>query len=190
MTLAHPAADLPFDLTTVPDQLDPAAWPAISMMDSEVIRRVWKTGRGFLVLTTLRCILLWQRREVFRPTEWQAGPEILLYDIRPPRVLFGRFLEVSPASPAGGAPIRVVVAQPEDVAEEIVASLPEARRAWEERRRKAQAILAAEKRQHDRVLAAVLAGRPLPVLMVQCPYCGNSIPATSRRCPHCGAPPE
>jgi zinc-ribbon domain len=188
VTRAETAVDRPFDLTTVPDQLDSAAWTAISLMDGEAIRRVWKTGRGFLVLTTLRCILLWQRHEMFRPVDWQAGPEVLLYDVRPPRVLFGRFVEISPASPAGGAPIRVVVAQPEYVAEEIAASLSESRIAWDERRRKAQALLAAEKRRHDEVIAAVRLGRPVPALTVRCPYCGNAIPATARKCPHCGAP--
>jgi zinc-ribbon domain len=188
VTHAEPAADRPFDLVTQPDPLDPAAWTALALMDGETIRRVWKTGRGFLVLTTLRCILLWQRRELFRPTEWQSGPEVLLFDVRPPRVLFGRFLEISPASPAGGAPIRVVVPEPEYVAEEIGASLPEARRAWEVRRHRALDLLAAEKRRHDQVVAAVRAGRPLPMVTVRCPFCGNSIPATARRCPHCGAP--
>jgi hypothetical protein len=176
------------DLTTQPDQLEFGAWSALSLMEGERIRRVWKTGRGFLVLTTLRCVLLWQRREVFRPTEWQEGPEVLLFDVRPLRVLFGRFVEISPASPAGGAPIRVAVAEPEYVAEEIGASLPEARRAWEARRHKALAVLAAERRRHDQALAAVLGGRPLAALTVRCPYCGNSILASARKCPHCGAP--
>jgi zinc-ribbon domain len=188
VNLAEPAANPPFDLSTQPDQLDSTAWMALSLMDGEVIRRVWRTGRGYLVLTSLRCILLWQRREVFRATEWQSGPEVLLFDVRPPRVLFGRFVEVAPASPAGGAPIRVAVAEPEYVAEEIVAALPEARRDWEERRRKALALLAVEKRRHDEILAAMVAGRALPTPTVRCSYCGNSVPVTARNCPHCGAP--
>ncbi len=188
MSLAGPVADRPFDLSTTPDPLSPEAWPALSLMHGEVIRRVWRTARGFLVLTTLRCILLWQRRELFRPTEWQAGPEVLLYDVRPPRVLFGRFLEVAPASSDGGGPIRVVVAAPEDVAEEISASLPEARREWAERRSKALVFLAAEKRRHDQVLAAVGSGRPVPAATVRCAYCGNEMLLTARSCPHCGAP--
>jgi hypothetical protein len=189
VTLAEAAVGGPSDLMTQPDQLDSAARTALSLMEGEAIRRVWRTGRGFLVLTSLRCILLWQRREVFRPTEWQAGPEVLLYDVRPPRVLFGRFVEVAPASPAGGAPIRVVVAHPEYVAEEIAASGPEARRAWDERRRKALAFLAAEKRRNAAIVAAVESGRPSATPTVPCPYCGNPVPVTARTCPHCGAPP-
>jgi hypothetical protein len=189
VTLADFSAEPRHSPTTQPDQLDSAAWRAFALMDGEVVRRVWRTGRGdYLVLTTLRCILLWQRRELFRPTEWQSGPQVLLFDVRPPRVLFGRFVEVAPATSDGGAPIRVAVAQPEDVAEEIAQSLPAAHRDWVQRRSKALALLAEEKRRHDLALAAARSGRPPTTLTVRCAYCGNSMLVTARSCPHCGAP--
>jgi hypothetical protein len=190
VTLADSTADRPQDLATTPDQLDWAAWRAFAPFSGEEIRRVWRTVRGdYLVLTTLRCVLLWQRRELFRPTHWQSGPEVLLFDVRPPRVLFGRFVEVAPASSAGGPPIRVVIPGPESVAEEIATSLPAARRDWGERRTKALAFLAVEKRRLAQSVAAARSGLPRPVPMVLCAYCGNSMLATARRCPHCGAPP-
>jgi hypothetical protein len=160
----------------------------VSLMDGEVIRRAWKTGRGFLVLTSLRCFLLWQRRELFRPTEWEASPEVLLFNVRPPRVLFGRFVEISPESEEGGFPIRAGVAEPEYVAEEIAAAIPAARVAWEARRLKAEAALSAHRARRDQILASIRAGRPIPMATVICPFCGNRMLVTARACPHCGAP--
>jgi hypothetical protein len=178
----------PAQEVTSPDQLSPEAWRAVSLLDGEVIHRVWKTGRGFLVLTSLRCFLLWQRREVFRPVEWEASPEVLLFNVRPPRVLFGRFVEITPQSDEGGFPIRAGVAEPEEVAEEVAAAIPAARAAWEARRAKAEAELASQRRRREQILAAIRGGRPVPIPTVVCPFCGNPMLVTARACPHCGAP--
>jgi hypothetical protein len=186
---AHPPAwNPPPELATQPDQLPVEAWRALELFDDERLLRCWRTARGYLVLTTLRCLLLWQRREILQPREWEASPEVLLYNVRPPHVVLGRFVEVAPAYDDGGGVIRASVADPEGVAEEVAASIGAARRAWDLRRAHARADLAAHRHRHDEIAAALADGRPIPVPRVPCAYCGNSMPITARSCPHCGAP--
>jgi hypothetical protein len=178
----------PPEQSTQPDQLPPDAWRAVELIDEERLLRCWKTARGFLLLTTLRCIQLWQRWELLRPGTWVASPELLLYNVRPPTVLLGRFVEIAPAFDEGNGPIRVAVSDPLSVAREISDAIEPGRRLWQARRAKAVHDLEARRKRREAIAAAVLSGQPIPVIKVPCAYCGNSIPATARHCPYCGAP--
>jgi hypothetical protein len=173
---------------TRPDQLPEGAWLAVDLFDGERVLRCWKTARGYLVLTSLRCLLLWQRRELFQHRDWESSPEVLLYSVKPPRVLFGRFVEIAPALDPAGSVIRAGVADPAEVADEISASLPAARQEWELRRHRALGNLAAHRMLHDRMTSAIALGLPPPVPEIPCAYCGNLMPVTAKSCPHCGAP--
>ncbi len=188
MSASASSTEPPPGQATLPDQLPPEAWRAIDPIRGEVVRRCWRTGRGFLVLTTLRCLLLWRRRELLRAKEWEVSPEVMLYNVQPPRVLFGRFVEIAPAYDEGEAAIRAGVEDPYSVAEEVAAAIPDARRAWDQRRAAAQAEFQAHRKRRDEIVAAIAAGVPPPVPRVPCRYCGNPMPITARRCPSCGAP--
>jgi hypothetical protein len=178
----------PPEQVTGPDQLPGDAWRAVDLFEGERVLRCWRTARGYLLLTSLRCLLLWRRLELFQPRDWEASPEVYLYNVRPPRALFGRFVEIAPAFVGDGAVIRAGVVNPVEVADEIRASIPEARRQWDLRRQRALADIATHRLIHDQIASALAAGLPVPVPRVPCAYCGNLVPATAKRCPHCGAP--
>jgi hypothetical protein len=186
---ARPATwDPPPEQRTAPDQLPAEAWRAVDLFEGELARRCWRTARGYLLLTNLRCLMLWQHHELFRSRDWEASPQVLLYNVQPPHVVLGRFVEVQAAyDPAEGS-IRAAVADPNAVAEEIAAEVPRARAEWDRRRTQALAELAAHRARRDQIAAALAAGRPVPIPRVPCKYCGNLMPITARTCPTCGAP--
>lgn len=178
----------PGDHVTRPDQLPEGAWAALDLFTGEHVLDCWRTARGFLVLTTLRCLLLWQRREVLRRRDWEASPEVFLYDVRPPRVVLGRFVELEPASSGHAGALRVAVDDPPSVAEEIARTIPRAREEWEVRRNRIVRDLDLQRRRREQIASALAAGRPIPIARVPCAYCGNLISTAARSCPFCGAP--
>jgi hypothetical protein len=183
-----PSGHPPADQVTRPDQLPRAAWAALDLFAGERVFDCWKTARGYLVLTSLRCVLIWQRKEFLRARAWEASPEVFLYDVREPRVVLGRFVEIEPGSPDVGGALRVAVDDPPSVVEEIARSIPEARREWETRRNRILRDLEAQRHRREEIASALAAGRPIPIARVPCAYCGNLISTAARSCPFCGAP--
>jgi hypothetical protein len=47
-----------------PDPIEPVGWGQIDLMPGERNLRVWRTARGLLVMTNLRCVDLWRRNEI------------------------------------------------------------------------------------------------------------------------------
>jgi hypothetical protein len=168
---------------TQPDQIPAEAWRAITLIDGEMPLQAWHSAHGFLVLTNLRCFGLWREWELFPPRSWHTGPEFFFYNLRPPRVLFGRFVELSEEFQEAGTVGRFAVHDPVSVASAISAALEPGRGIWKERRKTTEELMQARRQ----IRAALAAGRPPPVVKVRCSFCGNLADATSRRCPSCGA---
>jgi hypothetical protein len=168
---------------THPDQLPADAWRAIDLIDGEMPLRAWRTPQGFLVLTNLRCVALWQRGELFPPHPWRSGPEFFFYNLKPPRVLLHRYVELSEEFEENGWVGRFAVADPEGVAAEISAAIESGRAAWRDRRAHSEELI----RARQRLRAARVAGSRPASAMVRCAFCGNLTNVSARRCASCGA---
>jgi hypothetical protein len=184
MSLPQPRWSPPTDQLTQPDQLPPEAWRAVNFFEGEHVVRCWQTARGYLVLTNLRCGVIWPSWELFHRGNWQEGPQYFFYNLRPPAVLLGRFVELREAFEEEGRTTRFRVRDPEAVAEEIAAAIGPGRGEWAERRERTRRLM-----EGRRIRRGAGAGARAPLyLPYPCRYCGNPIPAASRQCPSCGAP--
>lgn len=169
---------------TRPDQVPAEAWRAIDFLDGELVLQAWRTPpKGFLVLTNLRCFSLWRELTVFAPAPWRTGPEFFFYNLKPPRVVLGRFLELTEEFAEAGSVGRFAVHDPASAAEAISAALGPGRLEWKDRRQRTEELI----RARQKIRAARVAGIPSPVIMVRCAFCGNMADASARRCPSCGA---
>jgi hypothetical protein len=168
---------------THPDQLPGEAWYAFDLIDGETVLNVWRTARGYLVLTNLRCLGIRLELDLFAPKQWRSGPEFFFYNLNPPTVRFDRIVELSEQVEESGAVGRFAVQDPEGVANAISAALDSGRETWRTRRQKTQEMIHAR----QRLLAQRTAGAAHPVYMVRCSYCGNLANASLPRCPSCGA---
>jgi hypothetical protein len=183
--VSAPSSDglTPASQITHPDQIPPDAWGAVNLIDGELVHQVWRTAQGFLVLTNLRCVALGRRGELFPPHPWRAGSEFFFYNLRPPKVLLGRFVELSEEYNESGRTGRFAVRDPLGVADTIAAAIPPGRAAWIERRAHAEELIEARKR----LRAARTSGTLPPVISVRCAFCGNLTDASGRVCSSCGA---
>jgi hypothetical protein len=182
------AWDATADAVTTPAQIEREAFLQIRLLDGERILRVWKTGRGYLVMTNLRCTEVSRKPQVFSPSDWEAGPNFFFYDLAPPRVEFHRFLRLSEEKGKRGAVLRLFLHDPDEVAQEIQTARLAGQNEWLKRRARSEAAI---RRAQERWETAVpFAGRDgvKPVIRVRCGYCGNLVDASASRCPYCGAP--
>lgn len=185
--MSSPTWAPPPDEVTQPDQLDPEAFLQIDFLDGERVLRCWKLPRGFLVLTNLRCFRIWQQRRLFEKSEWHTSPNFFFYNLAPPRVLAGRFVELTEEHEETSGTARFLVHDAADVCAEIEAARVTGHAAWEARRVDAQ----------RRLTRSTVAGPPPgttvvrevvhEVVKVRCNYCGNLMAVTDARCPSCGA---
>ena len=170
---------------TRPDQLDPGAWEALALLRDEHVLRCWRAPFGFLVMTNLRCLQLWHRPELFVKSDWHAGPTFFFYNLDPPQLLLGRFVQLSETYDEGTGSARFLVRDAPTVCREIEDARTAGRREWEGRRLQAQLDL-------RRLQApAAPAGTTVivrEVVKVRCSYCGNLVDIDRSRCPACGAP--
>jgi len=175
----------PADSITRPDQIDPHALEELGLLYGERVLRCWKAGYGFLVMTNLRCVHVWHKPILFSRTDWHTGPPFFFYDLAPPEVVAGRFLELRCTDDPERTTARFLLHDASDVAREIEVARIEGRREWEARRARVLADLG------DLPPPAPRPGTTLvlrEVVMVRCSYCGNLVEVTRRQCPFCGAP--
>jgi hypothetical protein len=177
--------DPPPESVTAPDQADEGALMRLELLDGERLVRCWRTGSGFLVMTNLRCVRLWRTHELLAPVEWHEGPSFFFYQLLPPRVLVGRFLELAQPGEAADSSARFLLRDPEAVQAEIEAAMPAGRAEWDRRRTLSLAAL------RRRSPGSGSAGRVVvrDGANVRCRYCGNLLDAPATVCPSCGAPP-
>jgi hypothetical protein len=168
---------------TGPDPIPPDAWRALELLGGEMPLEAWKTPEGYLLLTNLRCVALWRKRELFPPHYWRTGPEFYLYNMNSPRVLLGRFVELTEQYEENGWIGRFLVRDPEGVAASISEAMEPGRQAWAERRARTEELM----RSRARLRSERAAGGPHRPVLVRCSYCGNLADASRRRCPSCGA---
>jgi len=158
---------------------------ALTLFHDERILRCWKVGFGFLIMTTLRCIHVWRKPELFARPDWHTGPTFFFYNLAPPQVLFGRFVQLSEAYDEGVGAARFRVHDAAGVAQEIDAARVAGQREWERRRAQAQSDL------RRLTFPRVPPGTTVVVreiVKVRCTYCGNLVESGRRLCPFCGAP--
>ncbi len=180
--------DPPPEDVTRPDQIDKGALDALSLLDGERIVRCWQGTLGFLVMSNLRCVHVWRKRELFEKSQWQVGPSFFFYNLDSPRVVAGRFVQLSEQYDENGVSSRVPVRDPVSVCAEIEAARPAGRSEWERRRLRAQARLHHPARPSGDSSPVVLREVVREVVKVRCSYCGNLMDASAARCPMCGAP--
>ena len=121
--MRRPTWDPPAESVTDPDQIEEGALDAIDLLEGERIVRCWKTAIGFLVMTTLRCQHLWHRPQLFADSEWHQGPSFFFYNLAPPALLAGRFVELAEQGGVNPRFERYLVRDPEEVRAEIDAAL-------------------------------------------------------------------
>lgn len=185
--MTDPPWDPPTESVTVPDQIDEGALDRLGLLEGERISRCWRSGTGFLVMTNLRCVLLWRRHEPLGPVEWKEGPNFFFYSLLPPRVLFGRFLELAQPGEGADSISRFLLRDPEGARREVEAARPGGRAEWE--RRRSLSIAAKNQRTAGGAGSGptVLHEVVREVVKVRCRYCGNLMEVTSPMCPSCGA---
>jgi len=180
--------DLLSDALTTPAQIDREALRELRLLDGERILRVWKTGRGFLVMTNLRCVEVSRKPQLFSRSDWELGPQFFFYNLGPPKVEFHRFLRLTEEHEDRAVVLRLVLHDPAAVAQEIHEARREGQNEWLRRRAHAEATLreSRERLQAGKVYATRDGVRE--VIKVRCSFCGNLMAATATRCPSCGAP--
>jgi hypothetical protein len=179
---------VPPERVTSPDQLPLDAWEAVDLLDGERVLRCWQAGTAYLLLTNLRCLGIWRPRELFHRAGWETGAQFFFYNLKPPQIVLGRFVELSEEFPDGERTSRFLVRDPEATEQEIAGAIAAGRAEWLQRRERAQLLMNARRHQREAYSAALGAGVPPEVVRVPCAYCGNPMAITAQRCPSCGAP--
>ncbi len=186
--MRSPGPSPPPDEVTLPDQLDPRAFGEIDFLDGERVLRCWRLPHGFLVMTNLRCLRVWERRRLFEAPEWHTGPNFFFYNLRPPRVVAGRFVELSEEYRENSGMSRFLVRDAVDACLEIEAARVAGYSAWEARRAAAQRELTRSTVAGPPPGTTVIREVVHEVVKVRCNFCGNLMAVTDARCPSCGAP--
>lgn len=180
----HPDG-LPPDLVTHPDQVDPVAREQVSLLHGERILRCWRVPFGYLLMTNLRCVYLWCKLELFARSEWHSSPTFFFYNLSPPHVIAGRFVELSEAYDEGTGSARFLIHDAAAVREEIESARVAGRAEWTARRARAQGDLRHLSEPAPPPGTTVIVRE---VVKVRCAYCGNLMDEGRSTCPSCGAP--
>jgi hypothetical protein len=187
---------LPFepapDQVTRPDQLDAGAAREFSPLDDERIVAVWRSRSGYLVLTNLRVVSLWQRPRLLdllglEEGGWQEGPDFFLYGLAPPRVI-GRLVELEGPAAEEASRTRFQVQDPAAVAAAIAEEIPKGRALWEARRARVLAQIRSRSTAPSSSPRGPVREVVRVVVRVPCRYCGCLMDEGAARCPTCGAP--
>jgi hypothetical protein len=159
---------------------------AVEWLDGESIRTVWPSGSGYLVVSTLRCVLLARGDGVHRPPGWYAGAEYLFFNFAEPRVVGLDEVELAEEFFEGRV-ARLPVRDPLAVAEALVEARAAGRTAWSLRRRADDPALPVERPSYVPGRGPSAADRVHPAPKTPCRFCGNLFETTGQRCPYCAA---
>jgi len=159
------------------------ALDAVDWLDGEAIRTVWASGSGFLVVSTLRCVLLRRGDGVERAARWFAGAEYRFFNFAEPRVVGLDEIELAEEF-FEGREARFPVRDPIAVQQALSEAREAGKAAWALRRRRDEPTLPTERRALGS--GAAEATRPAP--RSPCRSCGNLYETTAQRCPYCAQP--
>jgi len=179
---------VPSSGVTAPVQIDRGALGQIHFLEGERIQRVWRTGRGFLVMTNLRCFEVARKPQVFSTSDWEAGPSFFFYNLAPPRVELHRFLRLAEDRDERAVVMRFFLHDPSEVAQEIQAARLAGQNEWLRRRAVAEAVLRASRARWEATHQFGPGEGLRRPIKVRCVFCGNLVDVTATRCPFCGAP--
>jgi len=178
------------DLVTSPSQIEKDAYRQIHFLEGEHVQRVWKTARGFLVMTNLRCIEVWRKPQVFAASDWVASPSFFFYNLASPKVEFHTFLRLAEERDERAIVMRLFLHDPYEVAQEIQEARLAGQNEWLRRRALTEGALRRSREMWE-------ASRPFEVgegvkrmMKVRCGFCGNLMGIAATRCPFCGAPQQ
>ena len=186
--MSPPGWDPPPDLVTSPVQIEKEALYQIHFLEGERVLRVWKTGRGYLVMTNLRCTEVSRRPQVFGAHDWEAGPNFFFYNLAAPKVEFQKFLRLSEDREERALVVRFLLHDPSTVAQEIEEARHAGQNEWLRRRAQAEASVRESERRWESGRGYASRDGYRQLIRVRCSFCGNLIEVTASRCPFCGAP--
>jgi len=176
------------DTLASPDPIDLEALEQLRPLEGERILRVWRTGRGYLIMTNLRCLEVWRKYELFSAGAWEAGPSFFYYNLAPPRVEFHRFLRLSEERGRGSVVVHLAVHDPASVAREIMDARAAGQSEWLQRRSAAEAEYRRSHQRYTQGNRVLVHEGNREVVLARCIFCGNLLPILATRCPSCGAP--
>ena len=183
------ASAAPPETVTGPVQIEKGALGEIHFLEGERILRVWKTGRGFLVMTNLRCVEVVRRPQLFgRTSEWEAGPSLFFYSLGPPRVEFSKFLRLAEEREERAQVIRLILHDPSSVAQEVEEARLAGQNEWLRRRAQSESVVRESRERWETGRAFATRDGYRQLIRVRCGFCGNLVEVTATRCPFCGAP--
>jgi hypothetical protein len=177
-------------IVRTPAQIESEALHQIHFLTGEYLQRVWKTARGFLVMTNLRCIEVLRKPQVFATSDWEAGPSIFFYNLSAPKVEFHRFLRLSEEREERTLVMRFFLHDPYQVAQEIEGARIAGQNEWLRRRSQAEGALRLSRERWEAAHPLGLGEELKRAVKVRCGFCGNLMEITATRCPFCGAPPK
>jgi hypothetical protein len=125
-------------------------------------------------MTNHRCVRPWHRTETFAKAEGHVGPSGFFYDLAPPAILDGRYVEPWGRAAPEAASTRSLTDDPIEVSRELQAAHAPGRAAGEARR-----ITVADPLQE---------GWKRGGLTPPCVDCGNRVPVGAYRASFSGAP--
>jgi hypothetical protein len=179
---------VPPGAVTAPVPIDREALRQIHFLEGEHVLRVWRTVRGFLVMTNLRCIEVARKPQLFATSDWEAGPSLFFYNLAAPRVELHRFLRLSEEREERALVLRFYLHDPYEVAQEIQAARHAGQNEWLRRRALSEAALRQSRQRWEAAHPFRLGEGVKHAIKVRCGYCGNLIDVIATRCPFCGAP--
>ncbi|MCI4360625.1 MAG: hypothetical protein L3J91_02895 [Thermoplasmata archaeon] len=160
---------------------------AVEWFDGETIRSVWTTGSEFLVVSTLRCVVLTRGDGVHRPAGWTSGAEYLFFNLAEPKVVGLDEVELAEEFFEGRV-ARLAFRDPVAVQEALVEARAEGRIAWALRRAADEPGLPVERPTYFDGSPGARRPAPRPTVKTPCRHCGNLFETTGQRCPYCSAP--
>jgi len=164
------------------EALDAVAW-----LEGESIRSVWAAGPGYLVLSTLRCVLLAKGDGAHRPPSWYSGAEYLFFNFAEPRVVGLDEVELSEEF-FEGRQVRLAARDPVALLQALLEARSVGKTAWGLRRLADESALPVERPSYYPGRGPGAHDVPRPSPKSPCRFCGNLFETTGQRCPYCSAP--
>jgi hypothetical protein len=178
---AHAAGPRADDRVRLPrEALDAVAW-----LDGESIHTVWASGPSYLVVSTLRCVLLSKGDGLHRPPSWYAGAEYQFFNFAEPRVVGLDEVELAEEF-FEGRQARLAFRDPVAVAQALLEAREAGKGAWARRRAADEPSLPVERPSYGLGRGGREVVHPAP--KTPCRFCGNLFATTGQRCPYCTAP--